>query len=844
MPITIATLPHEIVLRIVEWTDVLARAERTRRLLAEEEEAAHMAAHHGHGHGHDHGLGDEPPLPFVGEDDAAGGPQGAVAGAGLGGPEFMANLFGMFNNVNNHNNAGPQPGANGNGNAAGPGNATGNPGLGAGVAAGGPGGLFGTLMQALGAQPGQGLPAAPADEETDEEMPGRLVTPFDAPQTRLSDGVQDLEPLPGAANTLAPAVTATTPANPAATPPISSNGPATTVAADADDEAIPSLESFGSPNPAVLEHVVPSSAAETDQTPTAEGSEPMDAQAQSEGQQIVPASATSTVPPFTPATPSVSDSLAQEVEQNVANSQLTPLDLMDIPDLTSPTDFPPPSTLETVQEGESDEWEDAESSEDGDAVDALDDSGAANGPNGTTGSNADANDEDDEVEDEDDDELDDDDENLDDGDTGTPELETSPTWVDPETFTYKDGLPEDPILPLAFVNRSFLNAVRTILYGRALTITDMYQASRFLESLKAPIVSIADVEPEADDDELRKRGELAYLVRQIIFDVRKTISLGRGGGNVVLDILALCPRVEVLILSMDWTQTALVPLTTALKAATGIKSISLRSGLPEKKELVWDMRKLEPLLSTWTELDDLQFSWIKTAEGPFKPLAGHITKLSLAHCDLRDSDVQHILANSKDVLKVFEVHLPSDLMTRRGLAQALKENGANLESLHIDVSRTWHQRHATAAIASTSALTPEQAAGTRYLMDGLVGYLPKLKELKLSGSLASTVMIARLPKSLNTLALEDNLGVDVRKLVGLFKKTRKVKSADSSARMKTVPAVLPKLKCFTYARSDGLRPADPLGRELERLMKQRKACMHWTYTGRNGPAGKSLLLGQ
>ena len=169
---TIKALPHEIVIRIVEFTDIIARHDRQRRLLAEEEAqiAAHHAAHH---HLHD-GEGDDDPDAAGHDLDALidGGPMPPNGGGPvIGGQDFMANLFGMF--------GGPPPGAAG---AAAPpapagaqaapqpqnGNGNGN--------AGGPAGLFGTLMQALGAQPGQGMPGQPGpeDDESDDEMPGDL----------------------------------------------------------------------------------------------------------------------------------------------------------------------------------------------------------------------------------------------------------------------------------------------------------------------------------------------------------------------------------------------------------------------------------------------------------------------------------------------------------------------------------------------------------------------------------------------------------------------------------------------------------------------------------------------
>jgi hypothetical protein len=206
------------------------------------------------------------------------------------------------------------------------------------------------------------------------------------------------------------------------------------------------------------------------------------------------------------------------------------------------------------------------------------------------------------VNDEDEDEEDEDEEGEGDADDDMPGLETL-DGVDPATFTYQDGIPSDPILPLALVNRSFLNAVRSLLYGRQIYISDMYQASLLLRTLSNPTVSSNDEEPEADDEETRARQSLTWLVRHVSFDLRKTISLGRGGGQVILDILKLCPRVEQFQSAITWTQTSLIPLRNSLQACDQMKTISLCSGNASRKEIVWTMEMLSPLLSTWKCLE-------------------------------------------------------------------------------------------------------------------------------------------------------------------------------------------------------------------------------------------------
>ena len=470
-------------------------------------------------------------------------------------------------------------------------------------------------------------------------------------------------------------------------------------------------------------------------------------------------------PPLTPATPSVTGSLAHEVAMNTAQQAYTEQDLAEMPDLTSPTAGAGASeeAEDAVSEGQDDsDWEDEED------LDGEDDE--------------EDNDDDDDIEDEDDE--DDDDQSTENGE------DTSE--ADPSDSTYVDGLPSDPILPLAFISRSFLSATRTILYARAVSITDVYQASLFLRTLTSPVVSVngdAASEPEADDDEAHQRSSLAHCVRSVVFDIRKPMSLGRGGGQVILDIIKLCPRIDTLALSMDWTRSCLLPLQSALKGAAQIKSISLRSGEDRKKELVWDMKNLEPLLSTWKHLEDLQIAWLKTAPAPKPPaggtasapaaqpavkrapLAGSIKKLSLNHVDITDADLAYLLSNTGTELSIFELHIPSDRLTRVGIANTLIRHGANLKSVQIDLGRTWHPTNPAMASAPSGTISSaELAAGTRYLVDGLLGHMPKLEELKLSGSLMSTLGIARLPKSIQVLALEDNLGVDVKRLIGLLKK--------------------------------------------------------------------------
>lgn len=54
--------------------------------------------------------------------------------------------------------------------------------------------------------------------------------------------------------------------------------------------------------------------------------------------------------------------------------------------------------------------------------------------------------------------------------------------------------------------------------------------------------------------------------------------------------------------------------------------------------------------------------------------------------------------------------------------------------------------------------------------------------------------------------------------------------------MKAVPYLLPKLRCFTMAKRNGMHLAHDLEAQIVNVMRQRKACVHWSYIGPGGPA--------
>lgn len=106
---------------------------------------------------------------------------------------------------------------------------------------------------------------------------------------------------------------------------------------------------------------------------------------------------------------------------------------------------------------------------------------------------------------------------------------------EPREPAFPDGLPDDPLLPLALVSRPFLAAARTRLY-RKVNLRSVWQASLLLRTINSDSVG---------------NESLAKLIRGIKCSLdcgRSTgLSMGRGGAAVYIDILERCSRLEELI---------------------------------------------------------------------------------------------------------------------------------------------------------------------------------------------------------------------------------------------------------------------------------------------------------
>lgn len=544
--LTLNDLPPEIVLHIIEHVEHLS-----------------IQDHHRLSH---------PDVPAPG---ANGAPLGNAGDA------LFAMMNGLFGGALGANGGGPGAGAAAGGAGADAGNANAaNP-----FAFNGPG----AANPFAPAQPAAPPAPASADSDTDEDMPPlegeSLFIPPKRPRTLGLTFLAFCPAIPGSQPAAASASTAT-----AATQP----------ADDSDNDSMPPLESVGNTAPAPANNAGAASSANpfsflsaltnplfgrnnnsTTPQSTPTPATPAPATSRPSAQRVTSSTTDDSIyddmPPLESVVPAVSSSTpagrAPPTTRPDTDDEMPPLEPIPSSATSRPAaatadsdeDMPPLEAIDDVparSAAPASSAAPARASSTAAAADSDDDmpplepidrsgtdgalAGVAGGGQSEEESDGDGDDED---EDEDEDDWEDEDEDADDEDESDDEAEK----------TYPDGLPLDPLLPLLFINRPFLHASRKTLY-RKVHLISAYQASRFRESLSSETPA-AYVEGEelvgiAGDGQPVKKNHLADFVKHLWIEPEGLLSLGRGGGQIYIDIIRMCQYLETLVLRPQFLKSA------------------------------------------------------------------------------------------------------------------------------------------------------------------------------------------------------------------------------------------------------------------------------------------------
>ncbi|GAA5869851.1 hypothetical protein JCM1840_007654 [Sporobolomyces johnsonii] len=357
---------------------------------------------------------------------------------------------------------------------------------------------------------------------------------------------------------------------------------------------------------------------------------------------------------------------------------------------------------------------------------------------------------------------------------------------------YPDKRPTDPLLPLLFISRPFLYAARKLLYRRV-HVSGPYQAHLLLRSL-------------ADD-------QLASCVRTLSLDLKEDVSLGRGGGQLYIDLIEKTgPNLESLTIRPGFLQSAFWSYKRC--SITTARILAIQRTSPELEELTVHGLERAGVVNESEEAAMWEEANAEADEtdggGGGKSERRGLKTLILDDFPVPHAELNLILCNSQQTLTKLHLRHPDHEFSRVGLASTLLIYGANLTELELVLPNGWsyrYRRHSELPFP----LRPKdyqngkpqdellsQIAKYPHIVDAIMPYLPNLKTLKLEGPQASTNVFSYFPPSLRTLSLARCWTIEAAALAQLLCKPviTRADGTEIDPEDQTVPAE--GLACITY----------------------------------------------
>lgn len=226
-----------------------------------------------------------------------------------------------------------------------------------------------------------------------------------------------------------------------------------------------------------------------------------------------------------------------------------------------------------------------------------------------------------------------------------------------------------------------------------MTLTDMYAASLFLRSIKAacafpPLIDsedflalTSDAKGKGQADTVSpsktRQGTLADLVREFrIYNhsdsSKQGISMGRGGGSMIRDIIATIPKLEKVELRVDMLDHCKKPIYDVLVSKIGLKTLMLQSGLQNDTILVQFKELVEHILSK-DNCKDLQSLDVSLLDGcpsqrlnflrSWPTVTSHLKSIHLLRPHVTAAHLEVLCQQSKHTLEELSLRDPSTRLT-------------------------------------------------------------------------------------------------------------------------------------------------------------------------------------
>ncbi|KAK4698904.1 hypothetical protein P7C70_g7364, partial [Phenoliferia sp. Uapishka_3] len=390
-----------------------------------------------------------------------------------------------------------------------------------------------------------------------------------------------------------------------------------------------------------------------------------------------------------------------------------------------------------------------------------------------------------------------------------------------DTKIYPDGLPEEPLLSVAFTTRPFLHAAREKLY-RTVFLSSIWQASLFLRSLSAPSHAARDANELAEMGNEAPANLLGSMVRSLAIVTAPDgpgpvgdISHHRGGASVLIELLERCKELTGLVIRPTFLKSSTKPYLKALRGLTKLQRLDVTGGSDAAKPFLFTTPRIVDLMQCHLfELNDLTIASLRAAdEGPSmeedsmwedefytpeededeeaeddevenKQKPSGLKSLKLLDPAVPFSELALILKDSKDTLQTLVLSRPTTRLSRFGLSSLFLRLCSNLTDLRLDIVPTWFPiakpiiskppyptRPKNYVVGKPTDEQLTAIATYPYFLDAVLPYLTHLKTLRFDGALASTSCFSFMPVSIKTVEWAHCTAISPGPLARLLQKT-------------------------------------------------------------------------
>ncbi|WAQ84505.1 hypothetical protein PtA15_5A75 [Puccinia triticina] len=405
---------------------------------------------------------------------------------------------------------------------------------------------------------------------------------------------------------------------------------------------------------------------------------------------------------------------------------------------------------------------------------------------------------------------------------------------DPSQVSWPEGLPQNKLVPLALINRSFRRCAQPRLFENV-TLRSQWQACLFLQKLREGVLKIGS----SSETNPPCLSPLAQHVRSLLFQDRAwrpPCSMGMGGGSLICELIRSCPLLENVAINIRFYNRCKDPILEALASRPCIKDFVLleeaaghtHHDFEEVKCLADEI--VVRLFSKWSVLETVELHSLSGRPVEMiKPIHASITlpncplhTIILTEPDLDKKELALILKSAGESLRTLKISRPSSKLDRPGLCWILKEcTGPGLESLTVAIARSWHIIR-----SSDNDELSEDPAKNRGLFEIVFKTslaLKNLKSLSIEGRLTNSALFASLPPSIMKLRWGGCHLTPAGFAQALSSWSNYPPDQPAGGHDKYIPW-LPNLKCCTIM-GDGNWDNEERS-AIHVLLEERRACFH------------------